>query len=184
MLLHPSLSILALLAHATTSTASSSSPITPSTTPHRGRSTSSTSTAQRIIQHLHLTPNIEGGYYRQTFEDPVTVAGNRSASTLIYYLLRAQDGPSRWHRLDATEVWHFYAGAPLTLSLSRDDGSPVDEPLLGPRVLHGQAPQVVVPRGVWQRARSRGEWTLVVAPGFTSSGFELAPPGWEPKGSY
>nr|ABV57817.1 hypothetical protein [Claviceps fusiformis] len=144
--------------------------------------------ASQIIAHLNLTPNIERGYYAQTFQDPdTTCAGsNRSASTLIYYLLEGADSPSRWHRLDATEVWHFYAGSPLTLSLSRDDGLPVTKHLLGPDVFDGQAPQVVVPKRVWQRAWSEGEWTLVgttVAPGFTSTGFELAPPEWKPRGS-
>ncbi|KAG5984849.1 hypothetical protein E4U55_002928 [Claviceps digitariae] len=142
--------------------------------------------ASDIINRLHLTPNIERGYYAQTFQDPnTTCAGsNRSLSTLIYYLLEAADSPSKWHRLDATEVWHFYAGAPLTLSLSRDDGQPETRYHLGMDLFAGQEPQVVVPRGVWQRASSWGEWTLVgttVSPGFTSTGFELAPPGWNPK---
>ncbi|KAG5981369.1 hypothetical protein E4U54_006654, partial [Claviceps lovelessii] len=119
--------------------------------------------ASQIITRLNLTPNIERGYYAQTFQDPDTAcaASNRSVSTLIYYLLEGADSPSRWHRLDATEVWHFYAGSPLTLSLSRDDGLPVTKHLLGPDVFDGQAPQVVVPKGVWQRAWSGGEWTLV-----------------------
>ncbi|KAG5937333.1 hypothetical protein E4U53_000024 [Claviceps sorghi] len=141
--------------------------------------------ASQIIHRLRLMPNVEGGYYAQTFQDPDTVA-NRSLSTLIYYLLEGAEGPSKWHRVDATEVWHFYAGAPLTLALSRDDGRPVARHLLGPDLFAGQAPQVVVPKGTWQRARSAGSWTLVgttVAPGFTSTGFELAPPGWHPRGS-
>ncbi|EQK98247.1 RmlC-like jelly roll fold protein [Ophiocordyceps sinensis CO18] len=138
--------------------------------------------AQEMVQQLKLVPNTEKGYFAQTFEDPATV-NNRSVSTLIYYLLEGSAGKSKWHRVDAAEVWHFYAGAPLTLSLSLDHGAPVAEHVLGPDVFNEQAPQVVVPRGTWQSARSLGPWTLVgttVAPGFVASGFELAPPGWEP----
>ncbi|KAG6007764.1 hypothetical protein E4U21_005603 [Claviceps maximensis] len=157
--------------------------------------------ASQIIRQLNLVPNAERGYFAEMFQDPETAcaacanrtacvapasasASNRSVSTSIYYLLEGRDSPSRWHRVDATEVWHYYAGAPLTLSLSRDDGAPLLQRVLGQDIFAGEAPQVVVPRGVWQRAWSEGEWTLVgttVSPGFTASGFELAPPEWNPR---
>lgn len=118
--------------------------------------------AQEVIDKLSLIPNEEKGYYIQTFEDPFVVPGlNRSASTAIYYLLEGSDGDSVWHRVDAVEVWHYYAGAPLVLSLSFDDGQPLREATLGPDVFDGQAPQVAIQRGEWQSARSLGEWTLV-----------------------
>ncbi|KAI1338234.1 RmlC-like cupin domain-containing protein [Xylariaceae sp. FL0016] len=141
--------------------------------------------AQEVIQQLNLIPNDEKGYYIETFEDTYKI-NNRSASTAIYHLLEGSVGPSIWHRVDAVEIWHYYAGAPLTLSLSYDDGQPVVEKLLGPDVFHGQQPQVVIAKEQWQSARSHGNWTLVgttVAPGFIPSGVELADPSWTPNGA-
>lgn len=117
--------------------------------------------AQEIIKKLNLQPNVEKGYYAQTFEDPDRV-NNRSVSTLIYYFLEGSDGDSIWHRVtDAAEVWHYYAGAPLTLTLSRDDGAPYQRHVLGADIFDNQSPQVMIPKNVWQSARSHGSWTLV-----------------------
>lgn len=117
-------------------------------------------TAQEVVDQLQLIPNDEKGYYIQTFQDPDTV-NNRSASTAIYYLLEGSSGSSIWHRVDAVEVWHHYAGAPLTLSLSYDDGQPVRVQVLGPDVFDGQRPQYAIAKSEWQSARSLGAWTLV-----------------------
>lgn len=117
--------------------------------------------AQEVIDKLKLVANPEKGYFLETFEDPDKV-NNRSVSTLIYYLLEGSAGDSRWHRVpDATEIWHFYAGAPLTLSLSQNDGTPTTKHVLGQDVFNNQAPFVVIPKGTWQSARSNGSWTLV-----------------------
>ncbi|TDZ19763.1 hypothetical protein Cob_v007119 [Colletotrichum orbiculare MAFF 240422] len=142
--------------------------------------------AQEVIERLGLEPNVEKGYYVETFEDPDRNSNNRSASTAIYYLLEGSDGPSTWHRVDAAEVWHHYAGAPLTLSLSDDNGEPVKNVVLGPDIFDNQQPQVVVAKNQWQRAASHGRWTLVgttVAPGFSVDDFQLAEPDWVPKGA-
>ncbi|HEY6984096.1 cupin domain-containing protein [Reyranella sp.] len=136
-------------------------------------------TADEIIARLGLQPHPEGGHYRETFRAAGTPRG---ASTAIYFLLKAGER-SHWHRVDADEVWHRYAGAPLELSLS-DDGRRVRRLRLGSDLDLGELPQAVVPRGVWQTARSLGYWTLVgctVAPAFEFGGFELAPPGWRPS---
>jgi len=136
-------------------------------------------TAAEVVELLGLAPHPEGGFYRETFRAPAA-AGERGASTAIYYLLRAGD-VSAWHRTDADEVWHHYAGAPLELALS--DGNGREAMRLGPDLAHGERPQAVVPAGVWQSARSLGTWTLVgctEAPAFQISGFEMAPAGWEP----
>jgi len=138
--------------------------------------------AQRLIAALNLAPHPEGGWYRETWRGAPGADG-RSAGTAIYYLLEAGQ-VSHWHRVDAAEIWHWYAGAPLTLSLS-PDGAASDRIALGPDIATGQRPQVLVPAGCWQSARSVGAYTLVgctVAPGFEFSGFEMAPPGWEPEG--
>lgn len=135
--------------------------------------------ADEIVARLGLQPHPEGGHFRETFRAP---DAGRAASTAIFFLLKAGER-SHWHRVDADEVWHHYAGAPLELSMS-DDGRAPRHRRLGCDFDIGEMPQIVVPRGVWQAARSLGNWTLVgctVAPGFDFAGFELAPPGWEPS---
>ena len=135
-------------------------------------------TADEIIARLDLRPHPEGGHYSQMFRAAGT---GRTASTAIYFLLKA-DERSHWHRVDADEIWHYYSGAPLELSLS-DDGRTVRHLRLGSDLLLDERPQLVAAKGVWQAARSLGRWTLVgctVAPAFEFSGFELAPPGWQP----
>ena len=136
-------------------------------------------TADELIAFLGLQPHPEGGHYRQTFRAPDDARG---ASTAIYFLLKAGER-SHWHKVtDADELWHYYAGAPLELSLS-EDGRTVRRLRLGTDFALGEEPQLVVPRGTWQAARSLGAWTLIgatVAPGFLFERFELAPPGWEP----
>ncbi len=133
-------------------------------------------TADEIIRLLDLAPHPEGGHFRETFRDPHAVDG-RSVGTAIYFLLKAGER-SHWHRVDAAEIWHFHAGAPLALEIEGQG-----EIVLGPDLAAGQRPQGVVPAGAWQAARSLGDWTLVgctVSPGFEFSAFELAPPGWSP----
>jgi predicted cupin superfamily sugar epimerase len=142
-------------------------------------------TAEEMVALLDLAPHPEGGWFRETFRDASgggrDEGEGRATSTAIYYLLAAGQ-VSAWHRVDAAEVWHFYAGSPLALSLS--DGQTHDAHWLGQDLAAGEQPQVIVPPGIWQSARSLGDWTLVgctVAPGFEFSGFEMAPPGWAPQ---
>ena len=137
-------------------------------------------TSDEVVRLLGLDPHPEGGWYRETWRD-APESGGRGSGTAIYYLLGAGE-ESRWHRVDATEIWHFYAGGPLELSLSAD-GSAVERRVLGADLAGGQRPQEVVPAGVWQSARALGAWTLVgctVSPAFEFAGFELAPDGWQP----
>jgi len=137
--------------------------------------------ADEIITILGMQPHPEGGWYVETFVDENGPDG-RARSTAIYFLLK-QGEVSHWHRVDAVETWHWHAGAPLALSIADETSGKTHR--LGPDIVNGQRPQVVVPRHGWQSARSLGEWTLVgctVAPGFRFDGFELAPPGWQPKG--
>jgi predicted cupin superfamily sugar epimerase len=142
-----------------------------------GLSDPASASAADIIRLLDLQPHPEGGHYRETFRDPRTVEG-RSVGTAIYFLLAAGER-SHWHRVDAAEIWHFHAGAPLALEI---EGQGVVT--LGVDLAAGQRPQAVVPSGAWQAARSLGDWTLVgctVAPGFEFAGFELAPDDGSPR---
>ncbi|MDP3740608.1 MAG: cupin domain-containing protein [Hyphomonadaceae bacterium] len=132
-----------------------------------------------VIHALGLKRHPEGGFYAETHRIPAP-DGQRSPGTAIYYALGKGDR-SHWHRIDATEIWHFYAGAPLELSLSPGQG--VETHILGPDLSTGQRPQVIVPVRHWQSARTTGEWTLVgctVSPGFEFAGFEMASPDWKP----
>ena len=138
--------------------------------------------AADVIQLLGLKPHPEGGHFRETWRDPRRVADGRSASTAIYFLL-ARGERSHWHKVDATEVWHYHAGAPLSLETAAGEQGPIERTTLGPNLTTGERPQAIVPAGVWQAAESLGDWTLVgctVAPGFEFIGFELAPKGWSP----
>lgn len=134
-------------------------------------------TADQIIARLNLAPHPEGGHYRQTWA--ASNAG-RPTGTCIYFLLKAGEA-SHWHKVDATEIWLYHAGAPLVLSMSDTDTGPAADHLLTPD-LNAGAPQIIVPENHWQAARTTGDFTLVsctVSPGFSFDGFTLAAPGWD-----
>jgi hypothetical protein len=137
-------------------------------------------TAADIIARLGLTPHPEGGHYRETFRDPRCDADGRALSTAIYFLL-ARGERSHWHRIDAIEVWHHYAGSALILQIADTAGQRSIR--LGPDLAAGELPQAIVQPHAWQAAESSGDWTLVgctVAPGFDFARFELAPKDWTP----
>ncbi len=136
-------------------------------------------TAAEIIAKLDLKPHPEGGHFRETFRDTRIING-RAASTAILFLL-ARGERSHWHRIDAVEIWHYYAGSPLKLEIV--DGSKEEIIRLGADIRAGEAPQVTIPARAWQAAESLGDWSLIgctVAPGFDFETFELAPPNWSP----
>ena len=135
--------------------------------------------ADEIIAHLALAPHPEGGWYRQTWAaENAGRPTERPSGTCIYFLLKAGES-SHWHRVDAVEIWHYYAGAPLELRMAETKAGPAQALTLGPDLMASQFPQLIVPLGHWQAARALGDWTLVgctVSPGFQFSGFELAQP--------
>lgn len=134
-------------------------------------------TADQIIEHLGLQQHPEGGWYKETWR---AENDGRPTGTCIYFLLKG-DERSHWHRVDAAEIWLYHAGAPLVLSMAASDAGPAQDHLLTPDLAKG-APQLVVPEGHWQAARSTGDYTLVsctVSPGFQFEGFELAAPGFD-----
>ncbi|MEM8770080.1 MAG: cupin domain-containing protein [Pseudomonadota bacterium] len=138
--------------------------------------------AREIIDALGLEPHPEGGRFAETWRAE-TSEGTRSHGTAIYYLLKFGER-SHWHRIDAAEIWHYYAGAPLRLSISKDEKH-TDHLTLGPNIAAGERPQLIVAPNAWQAAESLGPWTLVgctVSPGFTFDTFEMADEGWAPGG--
>ena len=142
--------------------------------------------AQYWIDRLHLSPHPEGGHYRQTYRSDLTIVrsalpsgfnGDRAASTAIYFLLDGRDF-SAFHRIAADELWHFYAGSTLVVSVLDPEGNH-HELLLGDRPEAGEVFQAVVKAGCWFASRLKDEagYALVgctVAPGFDFADFELA----------
>ncbi len=134
-----------------------------------------------LISALGLAPHPEGGWYRRTWLAHAA-AGERPAGSAIYYLL-LEGEVSAPHRIDATELWHFYSGDPLELTREWPDGA-ADRTILGTNVAAGHVPQLVVEAGVWQSARPLGRFALVgatVTPAFTFTGFELRSRDGGPK---
>ena len=134
--------------------------------------------AEAIIKTLELQPHPEGGWYRQTWQAD---DGPRASGTAIYFLLKEGES-SHWHRVDAVEIWHFYAGAPLILRMAQNDTGPATSHRLGVDLSAGMSPQLIVPKDHWQAAQTTGAWSLVgctVSPGFQFDGFELAPKGFD-----
>ena len=129
---------------------------------------------ESLIAALNLEPHPEGGWYRRTWVAE-TAGGTRPGGSAIYYLL-LQGEVSAPHRIDATELWHFYDGDPLELRARVARWADREVQVVGPDVAAGQAPQVVVDAGVWQSARPLGRYALVgatVTPAFSFEGFEL-----------
>ena len=129
--------------------------------------------ARQIIDVLALEPHPEGGWFRRTWVAP-SHEGVRPAGSAIYYLLE-EGRPAALHRVDATELWHHYAGAPLALHL-RPVGQPATRQVLGDDLARGERPQLIVPAHVPQWAETLGAFTLVgatVTPAFSFEGWEL-----------
>jgi predicted cupin superfamily sugar epimerase len=130
-----------------------------------------------IIKTLNLQPHPEGGWYVETWRGDETP---RASGTSIYFLLEAHQS-SDWHRVDAVEIWHWYAGSSMALHIHEDGKTRVE--ILGSDLSEGQRPQRIVPKDAWQKSIPIEGWVLVgctVSPGFEFEGFKLAEKGWEP----
>jgi len=142
---------------------------------------SADTSAAALIAALGLAPHPEGGWYRETWRAPAPDGARATATAILFLLENGQR--SHWHKVDAAEIWFWHAGAPLALSRSENDTGPVETLRLGPDVLDGESPQILIPPGAWQAAEATDGWTLVscvVSPGFEFEGFVLAPPDWAP----
>lgn len=134
-------------------------------------------TPEKIISILEMQPHPEGGWYKETWRDQCE---SRSRGTAIYFLLEAHQH-SHWHKVDAVEMWHWYAGS--AMELHQYDGDTQKVEILGLDLAKGHRPQLLVPKDVWQKSVPVDGWVLVgctVCPGFVFEGFELAEAGWEP----
>lgn len=124
-------------------------------------------TADEIVELLDLAPlPDEGGLYRRTHHD--------GWSTAIYFLVTSGEF-SAMHRLGGPELWHFYAGAPVSMLLLHPDGT-ATEPVLGTDLHAGQRPQQMVEAGVCMGASTTGDWSLLgttMAPPFTEVSLEF-----------
>lgn len=140
--------------------------------------------ASDLIAQLKLEPHPEGGWYRETWR-ALTEPGERASSTAIHFLLEAGQ-QSRWHHVDAAEIWLWHAGDALALDLSESDEGPVRRVVLGADICSGQQVQQVVRPQEWQSARpldGDAGFSLVscvVAPGFEFDRFVMAPEDWAP----
>ena len=137
--------------------------------------------AEELIAALDLEPHPEGGWYRETWRADSPEGGRGAATAILFLLDRGRS--SHWHKVDATELWLFHAGSPLTLRTAASDGGPVRSIRLGADVLAGERPQWRIEPDEWQSAEAEDGWTLVsciVSPAFEFAGFTLAPPGWSP----
>jgi uncharacterized protein len=133
-----------------------------------------------VREALGLLPHSEGGHYRELWRDRPETGGRGAASSILFLLAAGER--SHWHRIDASEIWIWQAGAPLVLGLCHPGGDRKTVSL-GPNTGNGEVFQGIIPPRVWQEAASAGAWTLVsciVAPAFQFDGFELAAPGWSP----
>jgi uncharacterized protein len=146
-------------------------------------------TVEQIIQTLGLQPlPQEGGLYRESYQSMERISGEllpdrypdreKPYGTAIFYLLTGlPDSFSALHRLPTDEVYHFYLGDPLEITLLLPDGSS-QEVILGNNLLQGEQIQFAIPGGVWQGScvRPGGQYALIgttMAPGFTPGDFEL-----------
>lgn len=143
-------------------------------------------TAQEYIQLLRLQPHPEGGYFAETYRSaeviphaalPERFSGERVFGTAIYFLLESKD-VSALHRIQADEIWHFYAGGPLNVFVINPDAS-LRTIRLGNNLEKGEVFQAVVPAGCWfgSKPADGTEFSLVgctVAPGFDFADLEMA----------
>jgi uncharacterized protein len=138
-------------------------------------------------RRLDLSPHPEGGWFRETWRSDLTMpqsalppdyAGPRNAGTAILFLLMAGQ-QSAWHTVRSAELWLYHRGGPLLLEVGPEQAGATTQ-VLGPDIVAGEQPQLVVPPGHWQRARPRDDEpclvSCVVIPGFDYADFALCPP--------
>ena len=139
-----------------------------------------------LIQKFNLLPHPEGGYFKETYRSveqipiiglPERFKGDRPFSTAIYFLLEKENF-SAFHKIQAYECWHFYAGSILNIYVILQNGD-LEIIRLGSNIHHGETFQYIVPANCWfaSALAENVDYSFVgctVAPGFDFADFELA----------
>ena len=148
-----------------------------------------------------MQPHPEGGYFAETYRSTETIphaalprrfGGDRAFGTAIYFLLESHH-LSALHRISSDEIWHFYDGDTLEISVISPTGT-LTLIRLGRNLDQGDVFQAVVPAGCWFGSKPIVDATIVegtvvegtaqkaafslvgctVAPGFDFADFEMA----------
>lgn len=139
---------------------------------------------EELVQHYHLQPHPEGGYYKETYRSEDKIGSNervfpngRNYSTAIYFLIE-KNNFSAFHRIKSDEIWHFYEGDALEV-IEIDTKGNLIRTQVGRDLKNGQTFQYTVKAGHWfgSRVLSGGVYSFVgctVSPGFDFNDFELA----------
>jgi predicted cupin superfamily sugar epimerase len=135
---------------------------------------------------LDLAPHPEGGWYRETWRSDLTIsssalpdgyAGSRSAGTAILFLIMPGRATA-WHTVRSSEIWLFHRGSPLVLEYGTTRET-AHTHHLGFEPDSDAQPQLVIPAGHWQRARTLDTQptlvSCVVVPGFDFEDFAVEP---------
>lgn len=131
-----------------------------------------------IINKLNLVPlDEEGGYYRRTWVSDIDLEGKPLGTAILFLLVNTFEGFSALHTLSTPEIYHFYLGDPMELSLFHKNGE-VEEVIMGQDILKGEHLQFTVPGGVIQGSKIKegGEYALIgttMSPGYTVDDFYL-----------
>lgn len=135
-----------------------------------------------LVARLGLEPNLEGGFYRQTYESRgvvLTDAGERPLMNSIYYLLTAASPVGHLH-LNRSAITHFHhLGGPATYLLVSPAGELV-EVILGADLAAGQVPSFTAPGGWWKTSHILATGATdcliseAVTPGFRYDDHEMA----------
>eukprot|EP00823_Brevimastigomonas_motovehiculus_P006045 TRINITY_DN476_c0_g1_i1.p1 TRINITY_DN476_c0_g1~~TRINITY_DN476_c0_g1_i1.p1 ORF type:complete len:385 (+),score=109.26 TRINITY_DN476_c0_g1_i1:39-1193(+) len=151
-----------------------------------------------LIRRLKMEPHVEGGYFAVTWSSNIHLRTNhdlpsyyganddkssksvsRPASSLIYFLLTANEPRSIFHRLLPDEIYHFYSGDPMVVAQIDPLTKKVTETVMGTQVLEGHVPQLVLKGGTWfgSYLPKGSEYALFgcqCTPAFDYSDFEAA----------
>ena len=143
-------------------------------------------TAQQLIEFYNLKPlAVEGGLFARTYVSDEVIAPNALpnrytqahpfGTAILVLFTDHPDSFSALHKLPTDEVYHFYMGDPIELTLLHPSGQ-TEYVTMGHDVLRGQKIQHVVSRDAWQGSRllPGGQFALfgtTMSPGYHHSDY-------------